>query len=207
MKTLSMNDYRERGDLLGAYERFTTTSKQWKSRWWAVIEEIYNNFKTWAQKYVLDPATRTITEIKQTTRRKCRQVSASIYELSSGVSVECAEDMAKDIDRTEKAYLFKFYEDINPDPLFSKIGTSARTCFGRLKDEVRYYQNAGFDITRVKVERIINCGEMPAEAFESFCRSMFIKKYPNTWKKNDRFFGVDIQVSDFDKMWEMYSNF
>ena len=199
--------YINNNDLEGAYERFQITYRNWKDHWWETVETIFNASADWAKKYILDPVNRTLTAIGKTTRRKCRQVSASIYELSSGVSVECAEDMAKDIDRTEKAYLFKFYEDINPDPLFSKIGTSVRTCFGRLKDEVRYYQNAGFDITRVKVERIINCGEMPAEAFESFCRSMFIKKYPNTWKKNDRFFGVDIQVSDFDKMWEMYSNF
>lgn len=197
--------YINNNDLEGAYERFQITYRNWKDHWWETVETIYKASAEWAKKYILDPVNRTLTAIANTTRRKCRQVSATVFELSNGVSVECAEDMAKDIDRTEKAYLFKFYEDTNTDPVFSKIGTSARTCFGRLKDEVKYYQNVGFDITRVKVERIIHCGEMPAEAFESFCRAMFIKKYPNTWRKNDRFFGVDISVVDFDKMWKMYA--
>lgn len=190
-----------------AYERFCETSKNWKTHWWTTVETIFYSSVEWSKKYILDPVNRTLKKIGEQVKKRCKQISATAYELASGVCVECAEDLSKDIDRTEKAYLFKFYEDTKETPIFSKIGTSARTCFGRMKDEVKYYQNAGFDITKVKIERIINCGEMPAEAFESFCRAMFIKKYPNTWHKNDRFFGVDIEVNEFDNLWKMYATF
>ena len=199
--------YINNNDLEGAYERFQITYRNWKDHWWKTVETIYKASAEWAKKYILDPVTRTLTAIQQKAKKKCQQISTAIFELSNGVEVEFAENYGIDTDRTEKAYLFKFYEDVNIDPVFSKIGTSARSCFGRLKDEVRYYRNAGFDITRVKVERIVDCGEMPAEAFESFCRSMFIKKYPGTWKKNDRFFGVDIAVEEFDKLWNLYATF
>lgn len=212
MATMSAKDYIKYNDLEGAYNRFCSSRSNWKNHWWETVLTVYHSCSDWAKKYIIDPVSRTLTAIQQKVekqvRKKCQQVSATLFELGNGVSVEFADNCGEDTNGTEKSYLFKFYEDTNIDPTFSKIGTSARTCFGRLKDEVRYYRDKnGFDITRVRVERIIDCGEMPAEAFESFCRSMFIKKYPGTWKKNDRFFGVDIDPKEFDKLWAMYTNF
>lgn len=60
---MSMNDYKENADLLGAYDRYEKTSRQWKNRWWAVVEEIYNASAEWAKKYILNPVKRTLTAI------------------------------------------------------------------------------------------------------------------------------------------------
>ena len=114
---------------------------------------------------------------------------------------------AKDIDGGEKAYLFRFYETSKNTPVFSKIGTTTKTCLARLKQEIRYYNSAkvGFDIERVEICEIWDCGEMPAESYESFMRALLIRQYPNTWKKNDRFFGVTIPTETFIELCQQYS--
>lgn len=103
----------------------------------------------------------------------------------------------------EKTYLFRFY---NKEKLiFSKIGTTTKTCQKRLKDEIRYYDNRGFDIRKVEMCEIIDCGEVPAESYESYLRALLIKKFPNTWHKNDRFFGINIPIELFNKICMQYN--
>lgn len=97
---------------------------------------------------------------------------------------------------TEKCYLFKFYD--NTDKLlFSKIGTTTRSIKTRLKEEIKSYRKGGFDIGKVEICEVINCGELPAEGAESICRAKFIKKYKGTFQKNDRFMEVDIPTTEF----------
>lgn len=111
----------------------------------------------------------------------------------------------KDTNSGEKAYLFRFYEKGSSEPVFSKIGTTAKSCLGRLKDEIRYYNKAGFSIVKVEICEIWDCGEMPAESYESFMRALLIKRFPNTWKKNDRFFGVTIPTEIFVNLCQQYA--
>lgn len=107
-----------------------------------------------------------------------------------------------DEEKTEKCYLFKFYD--GEDILFSKIGTTTRKVVTRLKEEIKSYTKAGFSISKVVIEDVVNCGDIPAEGLESFCRAKFILKYPNTFKKNDRFMGVDIPVKVFQTVTKNY---
>ena len=102
----------------------------------------------------------------------------------------------------EKCYLFKFYEDNKI--LFTKVGTTTRETMTRLKEEIKSYTRSGFKITKVIIENVVNCGSIPAEGLESFCRAKFMLKYPNTFKKNDRFMGVDIPVEYFNNLTKMY---
>lgn len=111
----------------------------------------------------------------------------------------------KDNEDGEKVYLFRFYEDKDADPVFSKIGTTTKSCLARLKDEIRYYEKRGFNINYVEICEIWDCQSMPAESYESFMRALLIKKFPNTWKKNDRFFGVSIPTELFIKFCSMYA--
>jgi len=102
----------------------------------------------------------------------------------------------------EKCYLFKFYQD--KKILFTKVGTTTREVMTRLKEEIRSYTKSGFPITKVIIENVFDCGNIPAEGLESFCRAKFILDYPNTFKKNDRFMGVDIPVEKFNSIMESY---
>jgi hypothetical protein len=106
-------------------------------------------------------------------------------------------------EKTEKCYLFKFYGE-NNTLLFSKIGTTTRSPMARLKEEIKGYRRSRFLINKVEVCAVIDCGNIPAEGAESILRATFIKQFPNSFKKNDRFFGVDIPTETFKNIVEGY---
>lgn len=106
-------------------------------------------------------------------------------------------------EKTEKCYLFKFYGE-NNTLLFSKIGTTTRSIMARLKEEIKGYQRSHFLINKVEICSVIDCGNIPAEGAESILRATFIKEFPNSFRKNDRFFGVDIPTETFKNIVEGY---
>ena len=109
----------------------------------------------------------------------------------------CGENL-----RGEQAvYFFKFYaEELL---IFNKIGTSAKDVIARLRDEIGEYSKK-FDIRRVEIHRIHACGNCPAEGAESALRAELIRQYPNAFRKNDRFFNVDIDPAVFDEIVNKY---
>lgn len=112
--------------------------------------------------------------------------------------VERTEDKIKQVGNW--FYLMRFF---NSDKLvFSKIGTTERTVKERLNSHKRYYEKHALFIDDVIVDRIYDCGNIPPECFESKFRSYYIMKHPNTWKKNDRFFGVEFDLEEADKIVE-----
>lgn len=58
-----MDYYINHGDLPGAYARFQATSKSWKSRWWKVVENIFNKVSGWAKYFAIDPISRVLRRI------------------------------------------------------------------------------------------------------------------------------------------------
>lgn len=96
-------------------------------------------------------------------------------------------------------YLYKFY-DSNDELVCSKVGTTTRLPEQRLKEEIRYYQKRELPIIRGEICSVIDCGAIPAEGAESVTRAEFIRRYPDAFKKNDRFFGVDIPTQTFNKI-------
>jgi hypothetical protein len=114
---------------------------------------------------------------------------------------ECGED----VKGQRTTYLIKFYSSNDEVPLFSKIGTTAKSVNERLRDEIGDYRKSGYDITRADVCKIWNCGNTPPEAFESFLRALLIADYPGTWKRNDRFFDTDIPVERFCEICDRFS--
>ena len=117
------------------------------------------------------------------------------------VPMEFMSGCGENLKNVNAVYFFKFYD--SNSLLFNKIGTSARDVVGRLRDEIGEYTKK-FDIRRVEIHRIRSCGEMPPEGAESMLRAEIMKRYPNTFRKNDRFFGVDVPTELFD---EIVSNY
>lgn len=97
----------------------------------------------------------------------------------------------------EQCYLFRFFND-DEELLCSKVGTTTRTVRQRLIEELRSKTYKGMGATHAIIDRIYNCGELPAEGLESLIRSEYIKKYPKSFKKNDRFIGelFDLDLCD-----------
>lgn len=117
------------------------------------------------------------------------------------VTMEFMPECGANVKDEEAVYFFKFYGETTLH--FNKIGTSAKDVIARLRDEIGGYSKK-FDIRRVEIHRIKPLGNFPAEGAESELRSKLIKQYPNAFRKNDRFFGVDIDPAIFDEILNNY---
>ncbi len=99
--------------------------------------------------------------------------------------------------KRELVYLFKFYDE-DEKLICSKVGTTTRLPEERMKEELRYYRDHGIEVTDAEICSVIDCNGLPAEGAESYTRAMYIKKHPEAFCKNDRFFNVDIPVKSFN---------
>lgn len=117
------------------------------------------------------------------------------------VAMEFMPECGANIKGEEAVYFFKFYNATTLE--FNKVGTSAKDVVARLRDEIGEYSKK-FDIRRVEIHRIMSCGNRPAEGAESALRAELIRQYPNAFRKNDRFFGVDIDPKVFDDIMRGY---
>lgn len=211
MKAKSMAEVRALQDFEEAKSRYEKCgSGRWKNAWWEVVCEIYSTCAEWAKKYVLDPVTKTISAVgnavKTLTNRR-KSIAKDDATIQWG---ECEISFLngtrnKDTKSGEKTYFFKFYDNPDRPPVFDKIGTTNKSCLDRLKQEIRYYNKAGFGIEKVEICEIWDCGNTPAESYESFMRALLIKKFPNTWRRNDRFFGANIPTSLFQSLCAEYA--
>lgn len=117
------------------------------------------------------------------------------------VAMEFMPDCGENLRGVQAVYFFKFYSE--EVLIFNKVGTSAKDVLARLRDEIGDYSKK-FDIRRVEIHRIRSCGAYPAEGAESMLRAELIRQYPEAFRKNDRFFGVDIDPSVFDEIVNQY---
>lgn len=192
-KTMAKNMtwYINHNDFEGAKERFDTTTPNWKKRWFEACYQIYQSSKEWATKYILNPIEFTISKINMapTTRK-----TAVAYNIQ--MSEECPSLLD---DATQKCYLFSFF-DSNDNLVCSKVGTTIRKVRQRLREELnsKTYQNMG--CVRAVIQRVYDCGNTPAEGLESRIRAEYIKKYPNSFLKNDRFINTFFDLAEIDKI-------
>lgn len=117
------------------------------------------------------------------------------------VPMEFMPNCGENIKNEQAVYFFKFYDETNL--LFNKIGTSAKDVVGRLRDEIGEYSKK-FEVRRVEIHRICSCGNIPAEGVESALRAELISRYPEAFRKNDRFFNVNISSTVFDEIFTKY---
>ena len=117
------------------------------------------------------------------------------------VAMEFMPGCGANIQNEQAVYFFKFYNEHGLE--FNKIGTSAKDVVKRLRDEIGEYSKK-FEIRRVEIHRIVSCKNRPAEGAESALRAELISQYPTAFRKNDRFFGVDISPTVFDAIIEKY---
>lgn len=117
------------------------------------------------------------------------------------VAMEFMPGCGENIRGEQAVYFFKFYNETVLT--FNKVGTSAKDVVARLRDEIGEYSKK-YSITRVEIHRIQSCGGYPAEGAESQLRAALIRQYPEAFRKNDRFFGVDIDPCVFDEIISAY---
>ena len=66
------------------------------------------------------------------------------------------------------------------------------------KEELRSPTYKNLNCARAVIKRVYNCGSVPAEGLESYFRAHYIKEFPNSFKKNDRFMNefFNFEVAD-----------
>lgn len=114
-----------------------------------------------------------------------------------GIKFTCPNDLADG----EKFYLIRAFDKCGKR-IFSKVGTTARTVVQRMKEHLKYYEKLG--VVEIIVDQIWNCGNLPAEGLESWFRAIYIRKWPDKFNKNDRFFDVDFDLDEAQMWYEKY---
>lgn len=105
-------------------------------------------------------------------------------------------------DGTEQLYFIRLL-DANNNLVWSKIGTTSRRTDKRMEEHLRYYKKDG--IAKIIVDEIFDCGDYPADMFESNFRGHYIKKHPGTWKKQDRFAGIELDLAEARELFEKWA--
>lgn len=107
-----------------------------------------------------------------------------------------------DTHNVDKIYLVRFYE--NDKLLFSKVGTTKRTVKTRVKEEIKAYEKSGYVITKVKIIDFVEvANESLSLGVECQLKAKLIKKYQNSFIKNDRF-TIKIKKDEFQKIVKKY---
>lgn len=190
MAELPMSWYLLYEDFEGAVERLNATSPRWKSEWYEVCETIFNSCKEWAKKYVLDPIAKAVKKVEQIVTKRKSKYSDKIL---------LAENVNPLDEAKQKCYLFEFFDE-NDNSICSKVGTTTRTIKQRLTEELKSKTYTSMGAVKAIIHRVYDCGEMPAEGLESYLRAVYIKKYPNSFKKNDRFINEKFDLAETDKI-------
>ena len=86
MARKSAKQYIIEDDFEGAFERFETTTKQWKNYWFEVCQQIANNCQEFLQKYIINPIDKTIQVISREKKQK-----KSIYD--NKIIIDCKDLM------------------------------------------------------------------------------------------------------------------
>ena len=104
---------------------------------------------------------------------------------------------------SEKFYLLRAFNNYG-ELLFSKVGTTTRPMIKRMQEHIKAY--AKIDVACIVVDRVYDCGDVPAEGFESWFRAMYIRRWGKEFRKNDRFFGPVFDLDEADALFEQYKN-
>lgn len=174
--------YVDNNDLLGCYERYKQAYQNWKDHWWETVTEIYDTYKEWGEKYVLDPIKREIIP-------RVKKVKAKIENLlANGGS---------------NTYLVKFFDNYGMW-VYTKIG-KASDLYKRLNQQMNKTYKDGTTVVSYEIIKYYN---LPTDdlalVLESFMRNHFRKNH--TLIPNDRFEPFEPTEEDleiFDKYYNL----
>lgn len=192
----SKESYVENNDFEGAVERLNSTSPRWKKDWFAVCEIIYENCAEWAKFYVLIPLEKTVRKLLNV-----KDAMPKVRKTNVDFNVDCSTTGLEE--RAQKCYLIEFFNE-NDESVASKVGTTVRKVITRIREELNSdtYKNMG--AVRCIIHRVYDCGTIPAEGLESFFRAMYIRKYPDSFCKNDRFIRQTFDLAEADRIAQQY---
>lgn len=104
-------------------------------------------------------------------------------------------------EKCEQLYLIRMLDE-DDNLVYSKVGTTTRSTKERMKEHLKYYYDNG--VRKIVVDRLWECGNVPAEGLESLFRATYIQRFPNSFRKNDRFINVEFDLNEADNIVENF---
>lgn len=185
-------------DFMSALENLQHTTKQYLKYWFECCLEIMESCPSWKAQYKPDYEYFNFYPI--TAQTSVDYLSIWYYngkEILTNGKINLLDGAE------QKCYLFRFF-DIDNKLVCSKVGTTTRPILIRIKDELRDYAKIG--VVTCIIDRVYDCGELPAEGMESYFRAEYIRRHPTHFRKNDRFFDVAFDLAEADSICANYLN-
>ena len=143
-------------------------------------------------------------ELRENARKLVDRIVRKVVEIAQHIAENIAPAMRIEWngiqpmnDGTEQLYLVRLL-DRDRQLIWSKVGTTTRKTQKRMTEHLNYYKKDG--VKYIEVVRLWDCGEMEAEMYESAFRAHYMRKYKGTFRKNDRFTGVEFDLTEADKI-------
>lgn len=143
-------------------------------------------------------------------RENARKLVDRIVRKTAEIAKHVAETVAPSLrvewngiqpmaDGVQQLYLVRLL-DRNHQLIWSKVGTTTRKTQKRMTEHLNYYKKDG--VKYIEVVRLWDCGDMEAEMYESAFRAHYMRRYKGAFRKNDRFTGVEFDLTEADKIFE-----
>lgn len=164
-----------------AKEKFENANCRWRAYWWDAVVTIYNQCKSIAKKWIIDPVKQIITAV-------CTKTANGAIDWNG------FEPMGKGI---EQFYLISLLNE-ESSLVWFKIGTSSQKDGARMKDHLKNATYCKNGVTKIKVLGWWDCGNVAATTIESrVCKFLCDKGYTHTPK--DRFSTVPDDMEELKR--------
>lgn len=186
-------------DFLSALENLEHANARWTAYWFNCCLEIMENDPHWKSQFERDPEFYAFHPI--TAHGKTAQTNFQSIWYYNGKEI-LTNGIVRLLDEAaQKCYLFRFF-DCDGNLVCSKVGTTTKPILIRIKSELREYEK--LDVTTCVIDRVYDCGQLPAEGMESYFRAEYIRRHPTAFRKNDRFFSVAFDLEEADRICSNY---
>lgn len=180
-------------DFLAVYEKFEKATPRWRKYWFEAFMEIKETCAE-VKKYFITNAKKMTITFKALINKEERILwDENILSTNT----------IKKIKGAELGYWVTFY-DKNDNFICNKVGTTTQTVYTRCKQHLANDTYLNLNAYKVVIHGVW-CGRIPAEGFESLVRGELIRRYPNAFKKNDRFFESAITLDEVKDILTSYN--
>lgn len=196
-----MNAYNQYDDCHTKYRQIVYLSEK-KGESYEFIAKLTNYAVSTVRNYVRKFAhlLEEACEMFKYSRKKKEQKNGEERPQYPGIEFVCPDITTKD---SEKFYLIRAF-DANGKRIFSKVGTTIREMLTRMKEHLKAYKDLG--VVKIVVDKVWDCGNLPAEGFESWFRAWYIRRWPTQFNTKDRFFDVDFDLEEAQRIFTQYEN-
>ena len=197
LATLSVNPVAEMEETVNKMNEASTSYE--RKKWFEVALALWNEFPSVREIWdYLDTARKYVARFVRKVAEKVKQVVDC--NLPPRMRVEW-NGIAKMADGVQQCYLIRLL-DRNKELVWSKVGTTVKPTQQRMAQHLDYYKKDG--IKFIEVVRLWDCNGVDAEGAESMFRAHYIMKHPGTFRKNDRFTGVEFDLDEADRLMKEY---